>query len=72
MNNSECIQVDIEVVEECSLGVEYADVDVKKILRKASRGGRKIFEVFKVKAEGEHQVASRWRWDDWQRQRKSQ
>ena len=34
--------------------------------KRASREGSKIFEVFKVKEEGEHQVASKWRWDSWQ------
>ena len=70
-NNSEFVQLDIDEVEECSLGLEYADVDVKQILRKATREGKKQIEVFKVK-EGEQPVASKWRWDDWQRQRKSQ
>ena len=37
VNNSERIQLDIDEVEECSLGAEYADVDVKQILRKATR-----------------------------------
>ena len=67
-NNSECIQLDIDEVEECSSCLEYADVDVKMIFRKASREGRNIFKIFKVKEEGEHPVASKWRWDDWQRQ----
>ena len=72
MNNSECTQLDIDEVEEFSLGPEHADVDMKKILRKASRGGRNIFKVVsKVKEEGEHLVAGKWRWDDWQRPRKS-
>ena len=31
VNNSECIQLDIDEVDECSLGPKYADVDVKKI-----------------------------------------
>ena len=31
VNNSERIQLDIEEVEECSLGLEYADIDVKQI-----------------------------------------
>ena len=31
----------------------------------------KHFEVFKMKEEGEQLVASKWRWDDCQRQRKS-
>ena len=48
VNNSECTQLDIDEVEECSLGLQYADVDAKKILRKASREGRNIFEVDKV------------------------
>ena len=39
-------------MEECSLGPEYA-----------TREGRNFFEVFKVKEEGEHQVASKWRSD---------
>ena len=68
VNNSECIQLDIDEVEECSLGPQYGDVDVKKILRRVSREGRNIFEVFKMKEKGEHPVASKWRWDDWQRQ----
>ena len=72
VNNSECIQLDIDEVEECSLGPEYADIDVKKILRKATREGRNIFEVFKVKGKGELLVTSQWRWDDCQRQMKSQ
>ena len=50
VNNSECIHLDTDEVEECSLGPEYADVDVKQFLRKA-----------KVKEEGEHLVASKWR-----------
>ena len=56
MNNSDCIKLDTDEVEECSLGLEY---------------GRRL-EAFKVKEEGEHLVASKWRWDDWQRQRTSQ
>ena len=67
VNNSECIQLDIDEVEECSLGPKYANVDVKQILREATRESRTCFEVFKVKEEGEHLVASKWRWDDWQR-----
>ena len=43
---------------ECSLGPEYADIDMKQILRRATREGRNIFKVFKVKEEGEHHVAS--------------
>ena len=71
VNNSDCIKLEIGEVEECSFGPEYSDVYVKHMLRNATRG-RKHFEVFSVKEEGEHQVASKWRWDDCQRQRKSQ
>ena len=59
VNNSECIHLDIDEVEECSMGPEYADVDVKKNLRRASREGINMFEVFKVKEEGEYLVASK-------------
>ena len=59
VNNSECIQLGIDEVEACSLGPEYADIDVKQILRKATREGRNIFEVFKVKEEGEQLAASK-------------
>ena len=71
VNNSECIQLDIDEVEEYSLGPEYADIDVKQISRKATREDRNIFEVFKVEEKGQLLVASKWRWDDCQR-RKSQ
>ena len=59
-------------MEEYSLGPEFSDVVVKHILRNATGEGRQNFEVFSVKEKGEHLVASKWRWDDCQRQRKSQ
>ena len=40
VNNSECFKLEIAEVEECSLGSEYADVDVKQISRKATKEGR--------------------------------
>ena len=43
VNNSECVQLDIDEVEECSLGPEYADVDVKQILRKGDKRRQNIF-----------------------------
>ena len=44
VNNSYCLKkLDIDEVEECSLGPEYADVDVKQVLRNATREGRHIF-----------------------------
>ena len=70
MNNSECIKLEIAEVEHYSLGPEYSDVDVKHILRNATREGRNIFEVFKMKEEGKHLVAGKLRWDDCQRRRK--
>ena len=54
------------------MGLEYADIDVKQILRKATREDRNIFGVFKVKEKGELLVANKWRWYDSQRHRKSQ
>ena len=59
-------------MEEYFLGLEFSDVDVKHISRNATGKGRNIFEVFSVKEKGEHPVASKWRWDDCQRQTKSQ
>ena len=53
-------------------GELFVDVNVKQILRKATRKGRNNFDVFKVKEEGEQPVAKEWIWDDWRRQRKSQ
>ena len=50
VNNSECKQLNIDEVEECSLGPEYADIDVKA-------------------EKGELLVASKWRWEDCQKQR---
>ena len=44
VNNSECIQLDKDEVGECSLGLECADDDVKKIFRLASRKVQKAFD----------------------------
>ena len=43
VNNSECIQRDIEDVEECSLGPECADIDVKKIFKKCDKRRQEQF-----------------------------
>ena len=72
VNNSELIKLAIAEVEENSLGPEFSDVDVKQMLRNATRESKNIFEVFSVREKGEHPVASRWRWDDSQRQRRPQ
>ena len=39
---------EIDEVEDCSLGPEYSDVDVKHILRNATGESGNIFEVFSV------------------------
>ena len=59
-------------IEEISLGPEYSDIDVKHILRNATREGRTIFEIFSVKGKGEHLVASKMRWDECPRLRRPQ
>ena len=55
VNNSD------DEVEECSLGPEYADIDVKQISRTATREGRNIFLTLqgerKRRAAGRKQVA---------------
>ena len=56
VNNSECIKLGIAEVEDCSLGPEFSDVVVKRILRNATRNGRTIFEVFSVKASGDGMI----------------
>ena len=39
VNNSDCVKMEIDEVEAYSLGLEYLDVDVKHILRNATREG---------------------------------
>ena len=41
MNNSDCTKLEIDEVEDCSLGPEYSDVNVKLIAKNATREGRK-------------------------------
>ena len=50
VNNSDCRKLDIDEVEEHSLGPEYSDVDVKHIFKKCGKRRQNI--------------ASKWRWDD--------
>ena len=40
MNKSECIKLEIAEVEYYLLGLAYMDVDVRHILRSATRGSR--------------------------------
>ena len=70
VNNSRCQKMEIAEVEDYSFGPEYSSVDVKHIFRNSTREGMTCFEVFGVKENGEHPVASKLRWDDCQRQRK--
>ena len=58
VNNSDCIKLEIDEVEDYSLGLEYSDVDVKHILRNTTREDKKNFEVFSVKKD-EHLVVSK-------------
>ena len=44
VNNSECLQFEKDDVEECSLGLEYADIHVKQIFRTVIREGRKFLK----------------------------
>ena len=41
VNNSDCIKVDTDEVEECSLGLEYSDVHVKHIFKKCDKRRQK-------------------------------
>ena len=72
MHNSDCIKLDIDEVEECSVCPRCSDVEVKPIARNTTREGG--FLVFSLKEQGEHPVASnqnksrKWRWDDWKPQ----
>ena len=59
MNNSDCIKLEIDEVEDYFFVPEYSGVDVKHILSNATRKGRREFEVFSVKEKGEHLVASK-------------
>ena len=54
------------------MGPEYLGRRREAYFKKCDKRRQNIFEVFSVKEKGEHLVASKWRWDDCQRQRKSQ
>ena len=72
MTLADVLKLEIAEVEENSLCPEYSDLDVKHILRIATREGRNIFKVFSVREKEKHLVASKWRRDDSQKQRRSQ
>ena len=46
------------------LGPEDLDVNLRQILRYASRKGCRIFEIFSSEEHGEHLAATRGRWDE--------
>ena len=51
VNISDCVKLEIDEVEDCSLGPE-----LKQILRKGDNRRQKHFEVFRVKERGDHLV----------------
>ena len=59
VNNSDCVKLEIDEVEVYSLDPEYSDVDVKHMLRNATREGGQIlkFSVFESKISNYKQVA---------------
>ena len=62
MNKSDSIKVEIEELESL-LGPEDLEVNLRQILRYASRKGGRIFEIFSSKEQSEHLAATRVRWD---------
>ena len=43
VNNSDCMKLEIDEVEDCSLGPEYSDVDVKQIFEERRQEKAEIF-----------------------------
>ena len=67
LNENDNMMVEIEELE-LLLGPEDLEVDVRQISRYARRKkGRRIFEIFTSKGQGESLVASGVRWDERQR-----
>ena len=66
LNESDCMKLEIEELE-LLLGPEDSEVNLRYILRNASRRGGRIFEIFNSKEKSEHLVASKVRWDERQR-----
>ena len=52
LNASECMKLEIEVLE-LPLGPEDSEVNLRKILRNASRRSGRIFEIFSSKGKKE-------------------
>ena len=71
LNASDSVKLEVEEVE-LLLGPEDSEVNLRHILRNASRRGGRIFEIFNSKEKSEHSVASKVRWDERQRLRVAQ
>ena len=56
LNKNGCLKLDIEELE-LLMGPEDSDVNLRCMLRNASRRGSKIFEIFSTEAKSEHLVA---------------
>ena len=63
LNESDCIKLAIEKLE-LLLGSEDSEVNLRLILRTASRRGSRTFEIFSSKEKSQHSVASKVRWDE--------
>ena len=66
LNARDCMKLEIKELE-LQLGPEGSEVNLRYILRNASRKGGRIFEIFNTKEEREHLVVSKVRWDERQR-----
>ena len=66
LNESDCMKLEMKELE-LLLGPEDSEVNLRRILRNASRRGGRLFEIFSLKEKSEHLVASKVRWDERQR-----
>ena len=69
LNESDCMKLEMKELE-LLLGPEDSEVNLRRILRNASRRGGRIFQIFSLKEKIEHLVASKVRWDERQRLRR--
>ena len=65
------MKLEIEELE-LLLGPEDSEVNLRHILRNASRRRGRMFEIFNSKEKSEHPVASKMRWDERQRRMAAQ
>ena len=71
LNEHDNMKVEIDELE-LMMGPEDAEVNLRYILRNASRRGSRIFEIFNARERREHSVASTGRWLERQGQRVAQ